>query len=109
MREVEVSCTLCFDDPCWVRGFFEVLVTDNTSTGRPEPVAMSVRSSTSTSQGEAGRRYGPSFSGWLGAVVARALRLPDRPAGSRRANALTPRASAEVLGDGYHSVTPRVG
>jgi len=40
MRQVEVSRTLVFDDPRRARAFFESLVTDNVSIGRPEQVAM---------------------------------------------------------------------
>ena len=40
MRQVEVSRTLCFDDPRRARGFFEALVTDNIGIGRPEQVAV---------------------------------------------------------------------
>jgi hypothetical protein len=40
MRQVEVSRTLCFDDPRRARGFFEALVADNLGIGRPEQVAV---------------------------------------------------------------------
>jgi len=40
MRQVEVSRTLCFDDPRRARGFFEALVSDNIGIGRPEQVAV---------------------------------------------------------------------
>ncbi|HET6919790.1 MAG TPA: hypothetical protein VFI46_10035 [Jiangellaceae bacterium] len=40
MRQVEVSRTLCFDDPRRARGFFEALVADNIGIGRPEQVAV---------------------------------------------------------------------
>jgi hypothetical protein len=39
MRQVEVSRTICFDDPRRARGFFESLVADNLGIGRPEQVA----------------------------------------------------------------------
>jgi hypothetical protein len=38
MRQVEVSRTLVFDDPRRARGFFEALVADNVSIGRPHEV-----------------------------------------------------------------------
>src|SRR5271168_2870330 len=40
MRQVEVSRTLVFDDPRRARGFFEALVADNVSIGRPQEVAV---------------------------------------------------------------------
>jgi hypothetical protein len=40
MRQVEVSRTLCLDDPRRARGFFEALVGDNVGIGRPEQVAV---------------------------------------------------------------------
>jgi hypothetical protein len=40
MRQVEVSRTLCFDEPRRARGFFEALVADNVGIGRPEQVAV---------------------------------------------------------------------
>jgi hypothetical protein len=40
MRQVEVSRTLVFDDPRRARSFFEALVADNVSVGRPEQVAV---------------------------------------------------------------------
>ncbi len=40
MRQVEVSRTVCFDDPRRARGFFEALVSDNVGIGRPEQVAV---------------------------------------------------------------------
>src|SRR5262249_51029229 len=39
MRQAEVSRTLVFDDPRRARGFFEALVTDNISIGRPREIA----------------------------------------------------------------------
>jgi hypothetical protein len=40
MRQVEVSCTLVFDDPRRARSFFEALVADNIAIGRPEQIAI---------------------------------------------------------------------
>jgi Transposase DDE domain len=39
MRQVEVSCTLVFDDPRRARSFFEALVADNIGIGRPHEVS----------------------------------------------------------------------
>jgi hypothetical protein len=40
MRQIEVSRTLCLDDPRRARAFFEALVSDNVGIGRPEQVAV---------------------------------------------------------------------
>jgi hypothetical protein len=40
MRQVEVSRTLVFDEPCRVRSFFEALIADNLDLGRPENVEI---------------------------------------------------------------------
>jgi hypothetical protein len=40
MRQVEVSRTIVFDEPCRVRSFFEALIADNLDLGRPENVEI---------------------------------------------------------------------
>jgi hypothetical protein len=40
MRQVEVSRTIVFDEPCRVRSFFEALIADNLDIGRPENVEI---------------------------------------------------------------------
>jgi hypothetical protein len=40
MRQVEVSRTIVFDDPRRARSFFEALVADNITIGRPERIAI---------------------------------------------------------------------
>ena len=40
MRQVEVSRTIVFDEPCQVRSFFEALIADNLDLGRPENVEI---------------------------------------------------------------------
>jgi hypothetical protein len=40
MRQVEVSRTIVFDEPCRVRAFFEALIADNLDLGRPENVEI---------------------------------------------------------------------
>jgi hypothetical protein len=37
MRQVEVSRTIVFDEPCRVRSFFEALIADSLDIGRPGP------------------------------------------------------------------------
>src|SRR5579859_7910885 len=40
MRQVEVSRTITFDEPCRARSFFEALIADNLDLGRPENVEI---------------------------------------------------------------------
>ena len=40
MRQVEVSRTIVFDEPCRARSFFEALIADNLDLGRPENVEI---------------------------------------------------------------------
>jgi hypothetical protein len=40
MRQVEVSRTIVFDEPCRARSFFEALIADNLDLGRPEHVEI---------------------------------------------------------------------
>ncbi len=40
MRQVEVSRTVVFDEPCRDRAFFEALISDNLDIGRPENVEV---------------------------------------------------------------------
>ncbi len=40
MRQVEVSRTVVFDEPCRVRSFFEALIAGNLDLGRPENVEI---------------------------------------------------------------------
>ena len=40
MRQVEVSRTIVFDEPCRARLFFEALIADNLDLGRPENVEI---------------------------------------------------------------------
>jgi hypothetical protein len=40
MRQVEVSRTIAFDEPCRARLFFEALIADNLDLGRPENVEI---------------------------------------------------------------------
>ena len=58
MRQVEVSRTLVFDDPRRRRGFFESLVSDNISIGRPDRGQMTCTCSDLTSGGVVPIRFG---------------------------------------------------
>jgi hypothetical protein len=40
MRQVEISRTIVFDEPCRARSFFEALIADNLDIGRPENVEI---------------------------------------------------------------------